>query len=825
MRFKTTSKGSVSFMVYTFKLSGMGVMGECEIEALESHGYHPNGIYKDKGTDSDTTVPEENQEPDATADLPPVIVSEEWRKDGPPPRGSGWLGIGAPIKVHHNYRTRTFEDGGGICSPGRWRPGYRNLPDIGEVGVELIKAMGIDMKTWDKTICQMLAGHMETSPFTVDQSKAGNAFMREWCKQQGFPAEVKPGDVHHEHEYIDLRLLQAFLRICEDPDAPALDAYCSGVRLGHNMQMPRTPAVYEEKRKWRLSYESPDAPTVEWATNYKTAKERQSTLVRKIKEDVTSGRMVRTTYGKAKAEYKERLHIGALGLVEEGDDNFRLIHDGTHLILVNNKMRVRDQQPSPMIQDVAAEAQEQEESGLKHMAIVWDYKSAHRIVDVAQEDWGLQGCATDSIIAGKPADDAEIFLNTVGTFGFSTAGYWWNRLGAMVSRGSHYILTHKYEGWILLFADDGKATFPAEIFKMAMLILFAFMAAMKIPIKWQKVKGGWEFQWIGYWIDLTLHRVGVSKKRITWMIGWIEAVLDGKVPLADFDSGLGRLSFICGALAYDRPFLAPLYSLAAAVRSKTGRKVDTTNLPPYIKFIFLHLLARFRKRSTIHCMRGRPCPNKSPERFRTDAKAEGELVTVGGYETFDGKGWCIDHKKARWFLLKLDRTNAPWAFSKGEPFRAIAALEMLGSLLGIMLLLDGDNDDACSYGGTMSVGGYTDNIGNRFVLARLLTTKWPLVAFLSEIAAQLEHRKILFEMSWVPREQNAEADAITNGDVGWLSPGMRVATDMKTLPFQILPDMLAQGEAFYMGDDNVNAGTPELNSRERRTLRVRDPWG
>ena len=181
--------------------------------------------------------------------------------------------------------------------------------------------------------------------------------------------------------------------------------------------------------------------------------------------------------------------------------------------------------------------------------------------------------------------------------------------------------------------------------------------------------------------------------------------------------------------------------------------------------------------------------------------------------------------EVRWFLLKLDRTNAPWAFSKGEPFRAIAALEMLGSLLGIMLLLDGDNDDACSYGGTMSVGGYTDNIGNRFVLARLLTTKWPLVAFLSEIAAQLEHRKILFEMSWVPREQNAEADAITNGDVGWLSPGMRVATDMKTLPFQILPDMLAQGEAFYMGDDNVNAGTPELNSRDRRTLRVRDPWG
>ena len=100
-------------------------------------------------------------------------------------------------------------------------------------------------------------------------------------------------------------------------------------------------------------------------------------------------------------------------------------------------------------------------------------------------------------------------------------------------------------------------------------------------------------------------------------------------------------------------------------------------------------------------MRGRPCPNQSPERFRTDAKAEGDLVTVGGYETFDGYGRCIDQKKARWFLLKLDRNNAPWAFSKGEPFRTIASLEMLGSLLGIMLLLDGENGEACSYGGTM----------------------------------------------------------------------------------------------------------------------------
>ena len=137
------------------------------------------------------------------------------------------------------------------------------------------------------------------------------------------------------------------------------------------------------------------------------------------------------------------------------------------------------------------------------------------------------------------------------------------------------------------------------------------------------------------------------------MLGWIDAVLDDKVPTADFDSGLGRLNFVCGALAYDRPFLAPLYSLAAAVRAKTGRKVNASQLPPYIKFILTHLKDRFARRRTIPCQRGRPSPNQSIERFRTDAKAEGDLVTVGGYETFAAQGLLIEKFEARWFLLKL----------------------------------------------------------------------------------------------------------------------------------------------------------------------------
>jgi hypothetical protein len=79
-------------------------------------------------------------------------------------------------------------------------------------------------------------------------------------------------------------------------------------------------------------------------------------------------------------------------------------------------------------------------------------------------------------------------------------------------------------------------------------------------------------------------------------------------------------------------------------------------------------------------------------------------------------------------------------------------------------------------------------------------------------------------MSWVPREQNAEADAITNGDVHWLCPLKRVATDLKKLPFLILHDLLVKGAAFYEGIETVNVVAAPSQAKDVRTLRVRDPW-
>ena len=122
----------------------------------------------------------------------------------------------------------------------------------------------------------------------------------------------------------------------------------------------------------------------------------------------------------------------------------------------------------------------------------------------------------------------------------------------------------------------------------------------------------------------------------------------------------GRLSFVCGALTYDCPFLAPLYSLAAASRTGSGRKVDATELPPYVLFSLMHLAERLRSRRTVHCLSGRPNGDDAVERFRTDAKVEGDLVTIGGHRSCDSHRFVAP----KFFLSKKSACGVRTGFKK-----------------------------------------------------------------------------------------------------------------------------------------------------------------
>ena len=209
--------------------------------------------------------------------------------------------------------------------------------------------------------------------------------------------------------------------------------------------------------------------------------------------------------------------------------------------------------------------------------------------------------------------------------------------------------------------------------------------------------------------------------------------------------------------------------------------------------------------------------------FRADAKAEGQVVVLGGWECRDG----CHPSAARWFQVELTRKTAPWAFGRGEPFRVIAALELFASLLSLMAFGGELGDDA---GGVVQLTGMTDNAGNVSALARLMSSKFPLVVIMTEMAAQMRLRRLELDLAWIPRNQNEEADAITNDRLELFDPHRRIPIDLPNMNFIILDEMMRVADHLYAEVRRRRATRPAPtppteNARGRkRPLHERDPW-
>ena len=131
---------------------------------------------------------------------------------------------------------------------------------------------------------------------------------------------------------------------------------------------------------------------------------------------------------------------------------------------------------------------------------------------------------------------------------------------------------------------------------------------------------------------------------------------------------------------------------------------------------------------------------------------------------------------------------------------------------------------------TLSCG--TDNLGNTFLLDRLLTTKYPLGVNLMEVAHQCRRKGLALRAKWVPRLENQEANALTNLELKSFDAKKRLNVDLERLDFGVLRQLLDVGDSYVKElselktQAKARAGVREVRKRKLagESLRERDPW-
>ena len=759
--------------------------------------------------------------------LGPKIAEEAGRKREPEGRG-------APMLAYYKGESRPINDGGGLCSAGRWPPGSRKKPKE-EAAVALSSLVKKWFLKWISTskredplkaFWKMAAGKAQESPFGEVMEEAREEVDR-YLEHAGLRPRRKDGDRESE---VNFRRLKAALQVMGDPDRDYLEQMASeGVPIGVDVELPRTPSVYEEKVKWAVDPAEGDYQDI-LAENYSSAEENYKDIRRQVLEEVEKGTILKMPLSQAQLEFKGRLAVAALGAVpkELNSDRVRLIHDGTYSVDINRRIRVKDRMRFPLVDDAAAvlasveEHSEVEGSGIR-FSMVYDVARAHKLVPVRREDWGLQAFRMPGP-EDEDDDEPSVFMHTRGTFGVASAAYWWGRCAASMVRLGHDLADAHLELWHLLFADDGWLVAIGKWFWRKIMFWFFALDLCEFPISWKKVAGGVQVQWIGYQLNVKDFMVGISDRKKQWIKDWIgKRLAEGGVTGRELKAALGRLAFVSGALWHVRPFLGPIFSWSAMLTAGTFAAL------PDAVVILLDYISR--EVDGCNMRKARRPPKLEGDCFRVDAKAAGETVVIGGWESFGG----VATKQARWFSVELSRKTAPWAYLRGDPFRAIASLELLAVLVAVMVLVK----DAPWRNGRRRVvlPAYTDNLSNMHVLKKFGSSRYPLSIVAMELACQLQRANAELDLAWVPRNQNEEADALTNQRFEEFSEENRVAVDFESLDFVLLKDLMQKAgeldselklhktsKEAKQSSKREAAESLEGGKRRRGEMKWKDPW-
>ena len=124
------------------------------------------------------------------------------------------------------------------------------------------------------------------------------------------------------------------------------------MEVGHLEPLGPNPQVYRARQKGQKYDESEWEPEMQ---NYLDGPEVEKALLDSFEKEEREGRMFPLSLNEARKRYRGgSFRVAAQAVVPKPDNDFRVVHDGTHGVQVNNDIVMKDGLESPGAREVAA---------------------------------------------------------------------------------------------------------------------------------------------------------------------------------------------------------------------------------------------------------------------------------------------------------------------------------------------------------------------------------------------------------------------------------------------------------------------------------------
>ena len=663
------------------------------------------------------------------------------------------------------HKTRPLRDGGGKPSPGRLPPSLRPSSQIASLGRLILQHCNYNHnqdETLAHTAEQLFYNTTGDNPIPTQTTQHIQQLI---CNYTDTDPDVADG------QPFLLNTMAKLAYMNDDPDCDYPHLVADGVNLGVDEDIAPSPGIWPSKEEMRgMPTEDEQLPPPTRHDNYPSASEHEQDILATYYDECPV--MVEGPYTEAQAARRCKCSIhelchGAIAGKPEGRylDKLRTIHDAT-VNMVNQwiQQHLHEKTTAPTLHDLLTALHILNDQNVTLLKL--DITKAHRRIKIRRRDWKYMTAKIGN----------NVWINKCGTYGISSAQYYWGRMAALTIRLLYGLFPDVL--WAFVYVDDYIFVLHADTAPELSTAIIVTLHALGCPVSWKKTTLGQLNNWLGYQVHAPAITACLTPDKQTIITAILQRIISGEQHSAkEVQSVVGRLQWATAICLPMRPFLQPLYAWMTALINRGTPPTTTKGRPPKAITILAEVMMQL-----IQALPSSPMPPVAHMNISaaTDAGANDTDATIGGWYSLQRD--AAKHE-VHWFSQRLHRDTDPWAFSKDTPKQCIAAIELYASMLLLKHLV-------ANYAHIdMAIPMHTDNMGNAYTSCDYKCKKWPNSAILMEMALEQHHHRTRLQLHHVHRENNTWADQLTHCDFTGFHPTKRFHFHTNDMKWHLLNKM------------------------------------